>query len=393
MKTRLNKCRFKELCTEFLHLRKVSFLLFFQRYHSSLITKIFNRLQTCSYFKTLFISRYVVISICVSFFLLINGTATASNKKSETKSIPRDSLKMAYLEDMALKNPLMRQVKISTEYIPGRDINTSLNNEDFLTGKAQIIRNSFFFRLPLLTFKNNSFNLSLGSFNQHVSLTEIKMHNPDFTFDDNFLSKTTVNVSLGYTTRTTIFGKPALINTAITGLIKPDFSESVLSGTGVVLLNLKRNKQTSLSVGGAVSISPNSKVPAFLLVSYEHHFVAPDLLLTLNLPYRAILRKPVAGKSSISFVNELSGTFAFYNIRNSYVPERSRYGTSEVKSGFTFEHRIGKKFVFGASCGALYTTSSKMKESSSYWGNSYFIKNENTLDPYFNISVSVLPFL
>lgn len=56
------------------------------------------------------------------------------------------------------------------------------------------------------------------------------------------------------------------------------------------------------------------------------------------------------------------------------------------------ERRLGKKLVVGANCGALYTTASRMKESTTYWGNSYFLKNKSTLDPYFSISISMLPF-
>jgi hypothetical protein len=332
----------------------------------------------------------IVAAICS--LILLSKTSVASIPETRKEQSQQDSAKIAYFEDMALKNSLMRQIQVSTEDIPSRNIETSLNDEDFLTGKAQIIRNSFFLRLPLLTVKQSAFNLSMGSFNQLVYLSDIQSLNKNITIDNDVLSKTTLNLSLGYSTRTSIFNKPAFINASFSSLLKPDFSESVLSGTGVVLLNLKRTKKTNLAVGLAVAISPNTKIPAFILFSYEHHFTASNLDLSLNLPYRMALRKPLGKNNSISFINELSGTFAFYNIRNSYFPERSRYGTSEVKSGLTLERRLGKKLVVGASCGALYITSSRMKESTSYWGNSYFLKNKSTLDPYFSISISMLPF-
>mgnify|MGYP000389197398 CR=1 FL=1 len=79
----------------------------------------------------------------------VHSNAGNLNKESEQK----DSLRTVYMRGLALKHPALRQIQFSNEFIPYRKVESSHNGTDFIKGDAQIIRNSFQFRIPLLSWK------------------------------------------------------------------------------------------------------------------------------------------------------------------------------------------------------------------------------------------------
>ena len=304
-----------------------------------------------------------------------------------------DSIKVQYIEQLALKNPLVRQFNMSSELIPERKISSKLYGDDFIEADALIYRNQMFFRMPVIDWDKSSFSTSIGLLNQLIQLQNVKNYNDALNVQDMEFTTTTLSLSMSFNTRAKLFNKPVIYNTSVTSVFNPSFTEYELSFTGVALLSLKRTATTSLGVGAALLINPSTEIPAFLLLNYSHVFSRCNLELIANLPYHLALRKEIDNKNFLSVVNQMSGSVAFFNIDNRFMPEKSRYGTSEIKSGVLYERRLGKRFVLGLSVGALYTVTSKMEESNSYWDNSYFIKNQNTIDVYFDASISLLPFL
>ncbi|MCW3804533.1 hypothetical protein [Plebeiibacterium marinum] len=331
--------------------------------------------------------RLLACSVVFSFFFF---TSISSQGVKSEKNIS-DSIKMAYMEKLALKNPMIRQFSMTSELIPHRNISSKLYGKDFIKGDATIYRNSMLFKMPVKDWKNSSLSSSASVLNQKFSMHNMTHYDdPNTTYDLDF-SKTTLGLSLNYNVRGKLFNKPVMYNTSITGVTDPSFSEYDYSFTGVMMFTLKRTQTTTLSLGGVVLISPGVKIPGFMMVSYTHQF-NKNLELSANLPYRLALRQELNTKNSLSFINEMSGSKAFFNIDNRYFPEKSSYGTSEIKSGLLYERRLGRKFVLGLSAGALYTATSEMKENNT-WDDSYFIKNKSTLDAYFDINISLLPFI
>jgi|GEM_PF-5248516 len=198
-------------------------------------------------------------------------------------------------------------------------------------------------------------------------------------------------MAANFSRRGELFGKPATYSLQFTNLFSPDFSQSQFSFSGVTMLTLKETETSRFGLGAALVLRRTSKMPLFFLVNYNKTF-KNNWQLNANLPYRLAIRKEFSQKNSLSFINEMSGTMAFYKINDKYFPGSSRYSTSEIKSGLTFEHRIGQNLVFSVSSGAMYTIASKMREKNKYWDNSFYLKNESSLDAYLNVSLSVLAF-
>ncbi len=298
---------------------------------------------------------------------------------------------MIYMENLALKNPMVRQFYLTSELIPHRNISSKLYGKDFVNGEATIYRNSMLFNVPVKAWQKSSLNSSMVILNQQFIMQNMSNADGSNTNYDLEFSKTTLSLSLSYNTRGKLFNKPVMYNTSFTGITEPSYSEYDYSLTGVIMFTLKRTQKTSLSAGVVFLVSPGVRIPAFGLISYSHQF-NKNLEISVNLPYRLALRQELNIKNSLSFVTEMSGSKAFFNIDNRYIPEKSNYGTSEIKSGLLYERRLGRKFILGLSAGALYTATSEMKENNS-WNNSYFIKNKSTLDTYIDLHISLLPFI
>ena len=103
------------------------------------------------------------------------------------------------MRDLALKHPTLRQVTFSNELIPYRKVESSFDGKDFIKGDAQIIRNSFQFRIPILNWDTNSLSTTIAVLNQFVDLSHIESFNNQVKVDDQHVSKTTLNMAANFT--------------------------------------------------------------------------------------------------------------------------------------------------------------------------------------------------
>lgn len=300
---------------------------------------------------------------------------------------------MVYMENMALKNPFMRQLTLSGEYIPERKISSKLYGEDLINGKATIYRNQINFNLPVTNWKKNTLSASFTYLNQYFILKNSTNYQSQELIGKMYFNNSSILISPNFTKRATLWQKPVVYNLSLNGNFNPSFSKYELSVAGVILLTMKRTQNTSLSIGTVLNINPNSSIPAFPLITYNHKFNNSNIELFLNLPYRLAVRKELSAKNSISFINKLNGYVSFFNLENQFLIKNTNYSTTEIVSGFLYEHRLSKKIVASLSIGTIYSVNSKMKDDkNTFWDDSYIVENKNTFDPYANIKISLLPF-
>lgn len=338
--------------------------------------------------------RIIVITcLLISIMLLLIGRVFAQEKSARATNTVQDSIKALYLEQYALKNPLVRQFSISSEVIKRNNFSSSLYGNDFVKGDAQIIRNSVSAKIPVLSWGCNSISTGIDLYQQHVELSNVDNYNKQLQVDNISFNTTTTKLSLGYSRQGTMFNKSVLYHIGASSLFNDFFSESQFSATGLMLFDIKRTANTSISIGGVFLISPRPIIPAFAVINYYHRFQSVNIELTANLPYYLSLRKELSRKHSLSFVNELGGSSYFYKFSNDYLPKKGQYSAIEVKSGILYEYRLSKKLIVGINGGLLYSGNSKMYYNKSYFSKSYLIRSNASVDPYVNIKLSLLPFI
>lgn len=318
------------------------------------------------------------------------GNVAAQSKSSGESA--REAMERAYWENMTLKNPSLRSVLVSSEFIPHHRINSKLNGSPYFTGDADLLRNSVQMRFPVFKWNNKSIDLTGSALNQRTVLTEVESFYPGNIDFEHKVSQTSLGIVAGFTMRSKLFKKRIIYRINFSSLFDSDFSQSQHSLIGVGLISLKSNAYTSLSVGLAIIASPTVKIPVFGLVSYEHTFATLGLELSANLPYRLSLRKELTARSALSFVNELGGPMFFYQTTGGYTVNQARLNMTELRIGLLWERRLGKILVCGASFGCVNTFKSEIHNVVAFRDLGTVLKNEAAFDYYFGLNFSVLSF-
>lgn len=327
---------------------------------------------------------FTYIFLCCSF------SAFAQTEKQTAVKKMTDSIKLAVLSEYAIKNPLLRQVNISTDIISQGDISSKLYGEPLFKGKASTVRTNALFNVPVKSWGKNSVSATLSYFQQRIQITDVQSFNPAIGNEDRVFNKSTVGLTVSFQRRDSLFGRPVFYSASVSGLTNDANAIKKVSYLGMALFALKQTANTRYSLGLAINIDPSLKVPAVPIFIYWHKF-KNDLELNFNLPSQAGVRKAFSDRFWATFGTSLSGSVAFFNPTQPNVPQDANYTTLDLKTGPGMEYRIGKKFIFGISGGILTPISSRAFDRTKS-SSDYFISNQLNNVPYVNFSLSVLPF-
>src|SRR6202022_947134 len=121
------------------------------------------------------------------------------------------------------------------------------------------------------------------------------------------------------------------------------------------MVPLKTTRTTRISVGLVFSIDPSSIVPVIPAFTYWHKFARSPWEISIDLPTRFLVRRPVFSKGLLSLGTELAQNNL---LRKMDEPAPLQGGLVvkdiEVKNGFTLEYPVFRKVLIGCSGGFLY---------------------------------------
>lgn len=326
------------------------------------------------------------IGLIIFLFMMFVGAQAQQN--------PEDSIKTEAIDQMALKFPRIRQFSISHEENGVGKINSKLGGNDFFEGEFRSSRTKINMNMPVIQRKNNTLVASLGVIHQFYHLSNIKNNNAQNPIYDHETYIPMFSGGLTYIRTASIFGKPITFTGSGGGIFNPSMSKSQFTFTGIITTPFIQKENTRLTAGIAVLLDPASPIPAFLMVSYFHHFKKWDMDLMLDLPYRMALRKEITPKTSLTLFNELGGTNSFFDFDNPVpaIPsQKLTLSSLEIKSGLMAEFQISKKAVISLSGGLNSMVNSRVRESNSK-PKDYFLENTHKPVPFVQVGFSLLPF-
>ena len=333
--------------------------------------------------------KYYLIPITL---LTFSSTFCAAQTVSEvSRSLAEDSVKRSRLEQAAIKNPVLRQINISTDIISKSNITSNLNGNPLFKGKASTVRTTAIFNIPIKSWGKNSFSTTVSYFQQRLKVTDVQSFQASLSNDDLNFNKSTVGLTASFQRRDSLFNRPVYYSASISGLTNEASSIKKISYLAMAIFPLKQTATTRYSLGLVINIDPSLNVPAFVLFNYWHKF-NNNLELNISMPSKVELRKEFSERLWATAGTSLSGSIAFFKIDQPNIPKDNNYTTMDLKNGAGVEYRLGKRIIIGANGGILVPVSARAFERNESSGD-YFLKNKLGTTPYMNFTFSILPFL
>ncbi|PUV24483.1 hypothetical protein [Sphingobacterium athyrii] len=333
----------------------------------------------------------------ISFFLspiclIISINSYAQVKQAKLEKEKADSVKLFYITEAAVRNPILRQIVVSTEVTGNSTIKSDLYGNRLFEGKVAQSRTSALLTLPLVSWGKNSITGSFLFEHSEFSLSDIKTASPEYQgiFQDPKLSRNTVGFNASYQRIDSLFGRNVVYAANINGVTAKTGSIQRVNFLGTVIINLKQTATTNFSAGLVLNIDKSINFPIFPVVTYWHKF-PNEMELNVNLPQQAYLRKNFNSKLSASVGTTISISSAFFEYPDqAFIPQNFNYTVMGLQNGVGIEYRLAKKIMISLNGGIqtpLSARAFKVGERSA----DYFINNKICPSPYVKLSVSLLP--
>lgn len=335
-------------------------------------------------YKTLFY-LHILIAACAT------ANAQTARKAAAIKRMT-DSLTMEGLSAFAMRYPQLRQAFFATDIIGKANVKGELNGKDLYEGKMNITRIRSNFNVPISNWGKNVVTGSIGYQQQQLKTTDITSYDPRFSNADISTTKSTISLSATFGRSDSVFNKLIFYGLGISGVTDELSSIKRLNYIGSISMPIRRDQNSSLTIGLVVILDPSAIVPAVPIVSYWHKYKSSNVELFVDFPSRIVLRKQFSKRSWATVGSELGGSLLFFNLDKPSLPQNSIYTNAEVRTGLTFEYLVTKKLILGVNGGLYSTTASRMFDRNDK-PDDYFFKAKTGSAPYLTFSVSFLPFL
>jgi hypothetical protein len=331
-----------------------------------------------------------VIVTLISLFACAACSLAQPVTRLATPGTLTDSIKRAVLDRAALDYPLLRSAAVSTEVIANANTTADLQGKPLYTGRLGLIRERAEVNIPLAQWGQNRLHGTASIVNQHFDIHGVQDQDAGFPVKAMQFNKATLGLSLTYARHDSLFHRPVIFGATVEGYSDQLSSVEKLSALGFLLFPLHRSSTDVLTLGVAVIIDPASPIPVAPVVNYWHRFSGSSTELIIDLPTRLAARRRLTRNSWIELSSAISSTYSFYSLNQPPLPHEAGYTSFELKTGPSYEYRLGRKIVLGLYGGLFSTLDARLARRNADWKD-YFIRNHTNTAPFVNFGVSLLP--
>jgi len=312
--------------------------------------------------------------------------AVAQQSKDDSLRLMRDYM----TQQAALRYPALRMATVQMETTGGTHYTSKLQGKDFLNGRIQpqsTLKAAF--NLPVYTSGSQELSVIAAYTLQSTTLKNTINQIPQSRVSDGTYTLQNLSLALNYKRTDSLFNRPVTWG----GMLLTNFSlqSSLARATGLLygFIPLKTTRTTRITAGLLIFIDPSSTVPVIPTVSYWHKFAGSPWEISLDLPTRLLLRRPVFSKGLVSFGTELASNTLLRKSDQPLLQGGFAFKNLDLKSGVTLEYPVFRKVLIGCSGGLLYTTQYRMLDPGKSI-NDYTVGIKRNPGPYLNISLSIL---
>src|SRR5260221_2209012 len=325
--------------------------------------------------------------VLVLFSLLVfSMEAAAQQSKDDSLRLMHDNMTL----QAALRYPALRLAVVQVEAIGGTHYTSTLQGKDFLNGTIRPERTvKAVFNVPVYTSRRQELSVIAAYNEQENALTNTVSQIPQYRIADGEYHLQNLSLGLNYRRKDSLFTKPVVWG----GTVITNFSlqSSYTRTIGLIygIIPLKTTPTTRIYAGLVVSTDPSSLIPVIPTFSYWHKFAGSPWEISIDLPTRALVRRPVFSKGLLSLGTELAQNNLIRKIDQAPFQGGFAFKDLDLKNGFTLEYPILRKVLIGCGGGLLYTATYRIQDPGKS-NNNYLVGIKRNPGPYFNISISLL---
>jgi hypothetical protein len=337
-------------------------------------------------FKIILMSQRSSLALSLFTLLVFCLPAVAQQSKDDSLRLMRDYM----AQQAALRYPALRMAMVQVETAGSTHYTSKLHGKDFLSGTMRpqsTVKATF--GLPVYTSGSQELSFIVAYNSQETTLKNTTNQIPQSPVSDGTYTLQNLSLGLNYKRTDSLFNKPVLWGGLL--LMNSSLQSSFARATGLLygMVPLKTSRTTRIYAGLLVFIDPSSTLPVIPTFSYWHKFTGSPWEISLDLPTRLLLRRPVFSKGLLSFGSELADHTLLRKSDQPLLQGGFAFKNLDLKSGLTLEYPVSRKVLIGCSGGLLYTTQYRVLDPGKSI-NDYSIAIKRNPGPYFNISLSLL---
>jgi hypothetical protein len=292
-------------------------------------------------------------------------------------------------KELAIRYPSLRQFGISVNNYGYSDFEGKMNGNDFANGKIKTARISSFFNTPTMHWQKNSLSASVYYTYTSTKLKDITNESTVGELAALTSTKSTVDLAVNYSRADHIFKHPIIYSLVARGITDNLNTLRRFNFNGSFTLPLKKNENTSFSVGLIALVDPSAPIPLEPIVNYYHKFPTAGLELIVDLPNGVNLKKAMAKNAWFSIGSNQASYSIFYDHYNNYLNGKVSYNTIELKSGAVFEYLFAKNIIISLGGGINNFLSARVFNDGERFSNAS-LRSTTKSSPYLQAGISLL---
>lgn len=314
-------------------------------------------------------------------FIAIVGVPVALSSQEQQSSIKKAG------QAAKEKFPSTRFLNFEYELLSPTDYSSKIHGEKYESGRIKNTQRYIgtinlpisitrrFSITPTAQYQYQSFELeNVENFSVHYPTL---YHNHKVESHYIFAAVNTTYISM-------LFNKPIVCNFNLM-LDASDKGYGHIAANLVGLMVLKKNANTTLTLGVVAAFDKSSDIPVFPLVSFEYKFKNSPWVFDLFFPKQIYFRRPVFANGFLSLGTVLGRNKFFAHPQMQGLDDAYDIVKSEIKTGVVYEHYLNKHFILTIKGGIVNTMKWQARRKNSRKG---LIRYSPDMNMYFNVGFS-----
>lgn len=291
------------------------------------------------------------------------------------------------------KFPTTRTFDVQYEQLGATNFESKLFDETLAEGRVyDHNRLKFAFNMPFYRSKSKRFILtsSLRYKYESYDFGSTFSTNPEAPFSSGKQDFHYFVGALSATYMSTLFKKPVIYNATVSVDANHENFQRI-KGLASANIVLKKNANTTITVGVLAILDPSSIIPVTPLFTYNHKFKNSKWDVDFILPQRLLFRRELLENGRISFGTELNSENYYLNLNTSRLNGIYELNQLELKSGLTYEYHFSPKIIGMFKVGANNVLNTRITERGERT-NKYVYDQKEEMQGYFKVGISYNPF-